>query len=174
MNGALEISDANSANGTFVNGSRIDGPRKLAHGDSVRVGGTTLAVELPAGDRQAEASTPVLVVVEGPRAGERFPVERELSLGRENADIVFDDGEVSRRHAVVRRVDGALEISDANSANGTFVNGSRLNGPRPLADGDEVRLGKAMLKVEIPRVSSATTISGGAAPTAVTPPPESR
>ena len=119
-------------------------------------------------------TVPALVVVEGPRAGERFPVERELSLGRENADIVFDDGEVSRRHAVVRRVDGALEISDANSANGTFVNGSRLNGPRPLADGDEVRLGKAMLKVEIPRVSSATTISRGAAPTAVTPPPESR
>jgi serine protease Do len=171
VDGALEISDANSANGTFVNGSRIDGSRRLTHGDSIRLGGTTLTVELPVAARQDTDSVPTLVVTEGVRTGERFPVVTELSLGRENADIVLDDGEVSRRHAVVRRVDGAIEISDANSANGTFVNGSRIDGTSRLADGDVVRLGKTSMKVEVPQTSRATTISGGSSRTVVTPPP---
>lgn len=39
------VSDAGSTNGTFVNGIRIDGPRKLAQGDVVRVGETELRFE---------------------------------------------------------------------------------------------------------------------------------
>jgi pSer/pThr/pTyr-binding forkhead associated (FHA) protein len=168
---ALEISDTNSANGTFVNGTRIDGSRKLTHGDTIRLGTTTLTVDLPAPARQETDSAPALLVTEGPRAGERFPVAGELSLGRENADVILDDGEVSRRHAVVRRVDGALEISDSNSANGTFVNDSRIGDAHRLSDGDVIRLGKTSLKVELPSASQATTVSGGITPTVVTPPP---
>jgi serine protease Do len=168
---ALEISDTNSANGTFVNGTRIDGSRKLTHGDTIRLGTTTLTVDLPAPAGQETDSAPALLVTEGPRAGERFPVAGELSLGRENADVILDDGEVSRRHAVVRRVDGALEISDSNSANGTFVNDSRIGDAHRLSDGDVIRLGKTSLKVELPPASQPTTVSGGIAPTVVTPPP---
>jgi serine protease Do len=171
VDGALEISDTNSANGTFVNGSRIEGGRRLAHGDSIRVGSTVLTVDLPVAARQDDASAPMLVITDGPRAGERFPVAAELSVGRENADIVLDDGEVSRRHAVVRRADGALEISDANSANGTFVNGTRIDGTQRLTDGDLVRMGKTTMKVEVPRSLGATTVSGGGAQTVATPPP---
>ena len=36
------VSDVGSTNGTYVNGVRIDRPRKLAHGDVVRVGETEL------------------------------------------------------------------------------------------------------------------------------------
>jgi hypothetical protein len=39
------VSDLGSTNGTFVNGVRIDRPRKLAHGDVVRVGETELRFE---------------------------------------------------------------------------------------------------------------------------------
>ena len=39
------VSDEGSTNGTFVNGSRIDAPRKLARGDVVRVGETDLRFE---------------------------------------------------------------------------------------------------------------------------------
>ena len=38
----LWVQDVGSTNGTFVNGSRIGRPRKLANGDVVRVGGTDL------------------------------------------------------------------------------------------------------------------------------------
>jgi pSer/pThr/pTyr-binding forkhead associated (FHA) protein len=159
VDGTLEISDAGSANGTFVNGSRIDGDRRLRDGDVIRVGQTTLKIELPIADRPPAGVLPALIVTDGARAGERFPVEDELSLGRENADVVFDDAEVSRRHAVVRVVDGTLEISDAGSANGTFVNGSRIDGAQRLAEGDVIRVGQTTLKVEIPQPSTATTLS---------------
>jgi pSer/pThr/pTyr-binding forkhead associated (FHA) protein len=39
------VSDAGSTNGTYVNGARIDKPRKLAQGDVVRVGETELRFE---------------------------------------------------------------------------------------------------------------------------------
>jgi len=39
------VSDLGSTNGTFVNGVRIDRPRKLAQGDVVRVGETELRFE---------------------------------------------------------------------------------------------------------------------------------
>ena len=159
------------AGATAGSGRGWQADRRLAHGDSIRLGGTTLNVELPVGARQDTDLAPTLVVTEGPRTGERFPVATELTLGRENADIVLDDGEVSRRHAVVRRVDGALEISDASSANGTFVNDARIDGTRRLADGDVVRLGKTSLKVEAPQGSRATTVSPGSTRTVVTPPP---
>ena len=40
------VSDVGSTNGTYVNGSRIDRPRKLEHGDVVRVGETELRFDL--------------------------------------------------------------------------------------------------------------------------------
>jgi len=39
------VSDVGSTNGTYVNGVRIDRPRKLAQGDVVRVGETELRFE---------------------------------------------------------------------------------------------------------------------------------
>jgi pSer/pThr/pTyr-binding forkhead associated (FHA) protein len=35
-----------STNGTFVNGTKLDGPRKLAAGDVIRVGETDLRFEV--------------------------------------------------------------------------------------------------------------------------------
>jgi predicted component of type VI protein secretion system len=42
----LEVADLGSLNGTWVNGVRVTTPTQLAAGDSLRVGTTTLAVEL--------------------------------------------------------------------------------------------------------------------------------
>jgi pSer/pThr/pTyr-binding forkhead associated (FHA) protein len=47
----VELSDVESANGTEVNGVRISSPVSLAHGDTVRVGRTTLRLGLPASMR---------------------------------------------------------------------------------------------------------------------------
>ena len=40
------VSDVGSTNGTYVNGARIDRPRKLERGDIVRVGETELRFDL--------------------------------------------------------------------------------------------------------------------------------
>jgi pSer/pThr/pTyr-binding forkhead associated (FHA) protein len=156
----LRVRDAGSVNGTFVNGRRIEEPTRLADGDVVRVGRSRLQVELPAPAAAVTVAAPVvrptpppaLVGLEGPAdlAGARFEVEGELSLGREGADITIDDAEVSRRHAWVKEVDGGIEVRDAESVNGTFVNGRRIEGATRLADGDVLKVGRSSLRVELP------------------------
>jgi pSer/pThr/pTyr-binding forkhead associated (FHA) protein len=47
VDGRLEISDLGSTNGTFVNGARIRRATPLGDGDVVRIGRTSLVVELP-------------------------------------------------------------------------------------------------------------------------------
>jgi pSer/pThr/pTyr-binding forkhead associated (FHA) protein len=161
VDGGLVVLDADSANGTFVNGERVGEPRTLGDGDVVTVGRSSLRVELPAPAKGAAVTVaaelpgaavepPVLVGVEGPVAGERFPVEGELLLGREAADITVEDPELSRRHAIVRPVDGGLEVTDEGSANGTFVNGNRIHEPTRLADGDRLKVGRSILAAEVP------------------------
>jgi pSer/pThr/pTyr-binding forkhead associated (FHA) protein len=46
--GDFVIEDLASTNGTFVNGARIATPQRLADGDRVEVGGTTLVIHAPA------------------------------------------------------------------------------------------------------------------------------
>jgi pSer/pThr/pTyr-binding forkhead associated (FHA) protein len=104
---------------------------------------------------------PTLVVKDGPNAGRRFPIESQATLGRERTDILIDDPEVSRQHALIRWAQGRLELSDLQSANGTFVNGTRLEPRGELRDGDVVKIGMTSIVVEIPppRDPNATVIS---------------
>jgi predicted component of type VI protein secretion system len=112
--------------------------------------------------------TPVLVFTEGPLSGRRIEVEAELVLGREDAGLTIEDEEISRRHAVVRPGDGGLEIEDLGSTNGTYVNGSRIQGPTRLGGGDTVKLGRSLLQVESPR--AAATVAAAVLPTPAAPP----
>ena len=56
---------------------------------------------------------------------------------------------VSRLHAVLKRHENTVSISDLNSKNNTYINGQRLhpNEVRALRDGDEIRLGRLAMKV---------------------------
>jgi pSer/pThr/pTyr-binding forkhead associated (FHA) protein len=74
--GAFIVQDLDSANGTFVNDQRISAPRRLADGDSIRVGNTHLGVRLP---------PPVGPVGETMIAGGPGP-ERE---GRSTLPVIF-------------------------------------------------------------------------------------
>ena len=58
----------------------------------------------------------VLVVTEGPLAGQRVELDGELVIGREDAGLTIEDEELSRKHAVVRLVDGVVEIEDLGRA----------------------------------------------------------
>jgi hypothetical protein len=63
---------------------------------------------------------------------------------------------VSRRHATIVRRDGSLNIVDAGSHNGTYLNGQRLvaHQPRILRDGDDVRLGHLVLRIKFVRTQA--------------------
>lgn len=63
------------------------------------------------------------------------------------AAIMLDDGELSRRHAeFLTQEDGQVTVRDLSSTNGSEVNDEYLDTtPRPLRDGDLVRLGRTVV-----------------------------
>jgi DNA-binding winged helix-turn-helix (wHTH) protein len=74
--------------------------------------------------------------------------EGEQTAGRDaECELVIDAETVSRRHARITVIEGNATIEDLSSTNGTHVNGRTITGPTPIADGNEVLLGKAMLIV---------------------------
>ena len=103
-----------------------------------------------------------LIVRDGPLRGRRIELRAgELSIGREDTDFVIeDDTEVSRSHAVVRALDGAVEIEDLGSTNGTFVNELKISEPTRLSNGDILRIGQTRLDVSIEEEDpNATSVS---------------
>jgi pSer/pThr/pTyr-binding forkhead associated (FHA) protein len=63
-------------------------------------------------------------------------------IGRaDSCNLVIDSPTVSRRHAELRLYNGDWLLSDLGSANGTWVNGWRVD-QVVLRPGDEVRLGE--------------------------------
>ena len=93
------------------------------------------------------AEGPALVVRSGGgRAGEHFSPEGErTTIGRSpDCDIFLDDVTVSRKHAELLQEDGRFTITDLGSLNGTYVNRRRIESS-PLADGDELQIGKYRL-----------------------------
>ncbi|MBC7252259.1 MAG: FHA domain-containing protein, partial [Anaerolineae bacterium] len=87
-----------------------------------------------------------LVVEEGPDAGRRFPLKANTRLGRApDNDIVLQDAQVSRHHATITFSGASYVIADLGSANGTKVNGVRIDQPRPLRHGDIIAVGSEQL-----------------------------
>lgn len=69
------------------------------------------------------------------------------------------DPTVSRKHAELKLTENGIEITDAGSSNGTFVNGVRIDQSH-AAPGAEVTFGKVVFKlekVEAPKPAAVTT-----------------
>ncbi len=67
-----------------------------------------------------------------------------VSIGRSNGcTIVLDTDTVSRYHLSLTHEKGLVFVSDMDSANGTYVDGVRLQGnePHPLHGGEEMQVG---------------------------------
>jgi len=110
----------------------------------------------------------VLVVTEGPAAGQRFELDSEVVLGREGVSAtIADDSELSRRHAAVRPAAGGFEVEDLGSRNGTFVNGQKIEGPTRLSGGDTIKIGQTVLALEGVARAAETAVSPSPAAGAV-------
>ena len=55
---------------------------------------------------------------------------------------------VSARHAALTYRGRAWYVEDLGSTNGVFVNGTRIEGPTPVAWGDELQVGGVRLRLE--------------------------
>jgi pSer/pThr/pTyr-binding forkhead associated (FHA) protein len=120
------------------------------------------------------AGRPFLLYTDGDDRQQVFsfePGSAQLSVGRQpSSDLVLDwDGQVSRLHARFERVgDGWEVVDDGLSRNGTFVNGERLSGRRPLRDGDTVRFGGTTMTFRSPQGEDQSgPAAGGGTPPAM-------
>ena len=72
--------------------------------------------------------------------------EGENLVGRDpTAAVPVDDATVSRHHARIVIDGGRARLEDLGSKNGTWLGGLRIASSEPLRDGDEIRVGPALL-----------------------------
>lgn len=91
-----------------------------------------------------------LEVIEPPdRAGRRFGLDEELTIGRSPASSVPTSYDIysSTRHARLFRHDGRVFVEDLGSTNGTFVNSERIVKPIKLGRGDLLQVGATVFQV---------------------------
>src|ERR1035441_2943840 len=85
-----------------------------------------------------------LVAISGPLEGAVFPLEAELSIGREKTNTIpIEDRVLSRRHCLIQKDNGHFNIRDLNSSNGTYVNGLPV-AAHVLKDGDQIKAGQSL------------------------------
>lgn len=102
-----------------------------------------------------------LQCLSGSFAGRRFPVEKQVRIGRDPArnDLVYPANApgVSGAHCVVKVEGGQLWLTDLGSSHGTYLNGRKLaaNQAVPLNPGDRFYLGSENEMFQI-------TVKGGA------------
>jgi hypothetical protein len=99
----------------------------------------------------ASLRRPLLVAVTGGglSRGASFEVDGSLTIGRSpQMDIQIDDPFASGRHARIYERDGIFYVEDAGSTNGTYLNGRRLDGQRPLEPDDSIRIGDTEFRYE--------------------------
>jgi DNA-binding winged helix-turn-helix (wHTH) protein len=75
----------------------------------------------------------------------RLP-EGETLIGRgPDCGVLIDSDLVSRHHARIRVAGGKATLEDCQSKNGSYVCGKRVEGSVSLEDGDNIKMGKAVL-----------------------------
>jgi hypothetical protein len=87
------------------------------------------------------------IEIQGPERALLIALEEQvLHIGRGlSADLRLDDSSVSRRHAILVPRPSGARILDDRSANGTFVNGRRVQ-QAELRSGDVIVLGRVVLR----------------------------
>ncbi len=74
----------------------------------------------------------------------------ELLIGRDpSSDVLVEDDTVSNRHARLIYKNKHWWVEDLLSTNGTFLNDERVETPTILISGDELKVGRVLLGIEI-------------------------
>ena len=92
----------------------------------------------------------VLRGVSGSHFGRIVPIRTRLTIGRgSECDLVLDEPEMSRRHAVIENAGDGVYLRDLGSSNGTFVNGVQVR-DAVLHPGDQIAFDRNRFLLEAP------------------------
>ena len=92
--------------------------------------------------------TKCLNVIAGQGAGQRIPlIVSPITIGRadDNRVILPPETGASRHHAELSEDDGVWSVRDLGSMNGTWVNDERIEWPRLLHLGDQIRIASELM-----------------------------
>lgn len=90
----------------------------------------------------------LLLMAQNDKVTSTYPLNRNITnIGRSRRNhIRIKDPLVSVKHLTVSASGNTCVVNDLESSNGTFINGERLVGSRVLKDGEEIMLGKTLLR----------------------------
>ncbi|WP_151823121.1 FHA domain-containing protein [Acinetobacter oleivorans] len=92
-----------------------------------------------------------LQAITGEITGQEISVDRDMLVGRhQDADVLLQAAEISRRHAALLLKDQLLWVQDLSSSNGTFINDIRIEQEKQLHDGDIVQFASFKFSVLAP------------------------
>jgi len=104
-------------------------------------------ISAPTQAASPSSATACLVVIYGADLGKRIVLDgTAIEIGRSvKCDVTIDQESVSRRHARLAYEAGRYRLTDLGSTNGSYVN-DELTNERPLKDGDQLKIGRTILK----------------------------
>jgi pSer/pThr/pTyr-binding forkhead associated (FHA) protein len=162
--GTWVVADLGSRNGTYLNGRRLVSAAPLKVGDTIRlgesgpelrIGAVTDDIDATLAEHPALESKPAEVRAYGvtllaAATGKRYEAKgTRIRMGRgsecEVQPVEAGQGEtiVSRVHAELTvGPSGGLALRDAESKNGTYLNGERITRAMPVRLGDKIMLGQ--------------------------------
>lgn len=93
----------------------------------------------------------ILSDVHSPAKTFQLPLTSSIVIGRKvGCDVVLDyDKSVSGKHCQILTKNGKFYVKDMQSANGTFINGSRVISEVELFSGNTLKLGRLEIKFEV-------------------------
>ena len=100
-----------------------------------------------------------LEAITGEFTGKVVNVEADMLVGRhQDAGLLLQSADVSRRHAAFLVKQDALYVQDLKSSNGTFVNDARVEHETLLKDGDIVQFASHKFSVLAPAVEAVPVV----------------
>lgn len=85
-------------------------------------------------------------IIQGPQKGFKFPAKKNITIGKEAAQVNLEDPKLSKIHAQVLFEDGLYHLADSNSKNGLWLGEKRIKKVE-LYHGLRIILGDCILEV---------------------------
>lgn len=140
--------DCGSLNGTIYNGYRVQSLERKESKDILLKDGDVLKIEQQ--NSNSSNADSVLIIFSTKLVSEKswqfiklFELQKPLVIGRNpvECDLLLQNMQVSRRHAIIYRTPNGFVLRDMGSRNGTIFNGNFLRGDYLLRNMDTFCIG---------------------------------